>query len=148
MNAQDAILAFLRSEEAKFDKGSDDPKIGVDGRERCRAKASALRTAIAYIERGDHLAAVERTPETVLRAMVAAYAQAAVDAEAEVFRHGAGAPIQMKVRMFDTQDAFANMRATAATYFAEGELLPWLNSTDYAARLAGTRPLDAPPLEN
>lgn len=50
-----AIVRFLRAEEERFDRGSEDAKIGVEGRERCRNKASALRTAATYIERGDHL---------------------------------------------------------------------------------------------
>lgn len=52
-----AIVRFLRAEEERFDRGSEDAKVGVEGRERCRNKASALRTAAAYIERGDHLTA-------------------------------------------------------------------------------------------
>ena len=52
-----AIVRFLRAEEERFDRGSEDADLGVEGRERCRNKASALRTAVAYIERGDHLAA-------------------------------------------------------------------------------------------
>lgn len=51
-----AILRFLRTEEARFERGRDDRGIGADGRERCLNKASALRTVVAYIERGDHLA--------------------------------------------------------------------------------------------
>ena len=90
--------------------------------------------------------AAERTLETVLRAMVHAYQDAAVEAEAEVFRAG-GTPLAIaERRMLEAQDAAANMRATAATYAADGFLLPWLAlRTDYAARLAGTTPIDAPP---
>ena len=49
-----AALRFLQSEEERFEKGSERSDIGVDGRERCRNKASVLRTVMAYIERGDH----------------------------------------------------------------------------------------------
>ena len=52
-----AIVRFLRADAERIDRGSAAANLGVEGRERCRNKASALRTAAAYIERGDHLAA-------------------------------------------------------------------------------------------
>lgn len=60
----DAIVRFLRAEEERFDRGSEDADLGVEGRERCRNKASALRTVAAYIERGDHLTADTASGET------------------------------------------------------------------------------------
>lgn len=88
----------------------------------------------------------ERTPEVVLRAMLASYALAAAKAEALIYTRQ-GASDAEHLRVFDTRNALLNMCAAAAAFFADGSLIPWLLSTDYEARLAGTRPLDAPPLE-
>lgn len=69
----------------------------------------------------------ERTPGTVLRAMVHAYADAAVSAEADVFRCSGEPCGALMLRMFDTQNEAANMCAAAATFFATGEILPYLH---------------------
>ena len=52
-----AIVAFLDSERGRFERAAEDDasKLNDDARERCRNKASALRTVAAYIARGDHL---------------------------------------------------------------------------------------------
>lgn len=215
-----AIVRFPRAEEERFDRGSEDANIGVEGRERCRNKASALRTVAAYIERGDHLTAdtasgetehergrqegrreaieeaaamlraehavgsigtldfvarlierheanaargqhVESERETVLRTMLRAYERATFGAylahfkadkdtpkERECHRRAqvlhrqchvilreaagvaAGFPDEVDFRMHSGQPV------DSGTLFA-----------DYEARLAGTRPLDAPPAE-
>ena len=90
----------------------------------------------------------ERTPDVVLRAMVHAYADAAVAAEADVFRCPGKPSNALMLRMFDSQNEAANMRAAAATFFATGEILPYLHGrTDYEKRLRGGVPLNAPPME-
>lgn len=48
------IVSFLRSEEERYARNSEEPKHDAAGRERCRNKACVLRTVGAYIERGDH----------------------------------------------------------------------------------------------
>ena len=90
---------------------------------------------------------VGRTPETVLRAMLRAYTDAAVAAEAEVLR-ASDPTLMQQARYYNAMDAEANMRSSLAQFLADGEIVPWLTErTDYEARLSGARPLDAPPME-
>lgn len=91
---------------------------------------------------------VPRTPETVLRAMLAAYTDAAVAAEVPMLR--AEAPtMRQQGDYFNAKDAAGNMRSALAQFLADGEIVPWLTlHTDYEARLAGATPLDAPPAKN
>lgn len=98
-------------------------------------------------------APVERTPETVLRAMLKAYEAAALALVCEYY----GTEIAMRpgrdiVRLSDEADcAVSIVRDALALQIARGQnpldASCSLIATDYAARLAGTRPLDAPPLE-
>ncbi len=88
-----------------------------------------------------------RTPETVLRAMLRAYTNAAVNAETALLRSVAPT-IMQQAAYFNANDAAANMQSSLAQYLADGEVTPWLTlHTDYEARIAGTTPLDAPPAD-
>ena len=49
-----AIVAFIRAEETKFRRAAEKHE-SEDARARCAAKASAIGTLAAYIERGDYL---------------------------------------------------------------------------------------------
>jgi len=170
-----AIVRFLRAEEERFDRGSEDADLGVEGRERCRSKASALRTAAAYIERGDHLTTdaapgeteyergqhVESERETVLRAMLRAYERATFGAylahfkadkdtpqERECYRRAQLLHRQCHVILRETAGVAAGFPDEVDFYMHVGQ--PVDSGTlfaDYEARLAGTRPLDAPPAE-
>lgn len=143
-----AILRFLAAEEERFERGSEDAKIGVDGRERCRSKASAVRTAAACIRRGDHLGASgERTPEMVLGAMLVSYGDAALVSRVRLWRDDA-----TDRRLDTTEHAIITIRNSLAAAHAGPEHL--VNSlrtlsrrvrADYEARLSGATPLDAPP---
>lgn len=55
MTEREAIVLFLREEEAKFQRHGADPKMSEAAWLRLSEKASILRTMAAYIERGDHL---------------------------------------------------------------------------------------------
>lgn len=84
---------------------------------------------------------VERTPETVLRSMLAEREKAVVAAETAIYRPG-NPSLAMQAAWVRAKDDYENMRATLATYLADGELLPYLAlHTDYEARMRG----DAPP---
>ena len=54
-----SVVRFLNEEASKFDRGGYDKSLPAEGRARCRAKAAALLTVAAYIERGDHVKAGE-----------------------------------------------------------------------------------------
>jgi hypothetical protein len=90
---------------------------------------------------------VPRTPETVLRAMLLAYTEAAVAAEVPMLR--AEAPtMRQQGDYFNAKDAAGNMRSALAQFLADGEIVPWLTlHTDYEARLSSARPIDAPPAD-
>jgi hypothetical protein len=161
-----AIVAFLRAEEARFRRNSKDPAHDAAGRERCTNKASVLATVAAYIERGDHLTtsidaprveAAERTPETVLRAMLRAYEDEWLDLETKLrcYVRGEG-PLTLADRhnleaFRETVPALRGITAEvlSGSPFDPGQTFgryaPTAIGADYAARLAGTTPLDAPP---
>lgn len=95
---------------------------------------------------------VGRTPETVLRAMLKAYADALPDAYLVFARAAPSSARQMAAKQW--QDFLE--RATALLGFWAGNTIltgrpPSIFSNllraDYEARLSGARPLDAPPLE-
>lgn len=95
----------------------------------------------------------ERTPEVVLRAMLASYERAALDASIAYFRtaEGTGEEREARKRSIDLDACCANLRDAVASCLSNGNyediLLVWGMLRDYRARLAGTRPLNAPPLE-
>lgn len=101
-------------------------------------------------------APVERTPETVLRAMLKAYEAAALDATVGFFRAlkvGEGTS-DFSASVIDWQSrreiVFDTLAATLAGAEEDRERVLNILSlvrADYEARLAGTRPLDAPPME-
>ena len=101
-------------------------------------------------------APVERTPETVLRAMLKAYEAAALDATVGFFRAlkvGEGTS-DFSASVIDWQSrreiVFDTLAATLAGAEEDRERVLNILSlvrADYEARLAGTRPLDAPPPE-
>ena len=208
-----AIVRFLRAEEERFDRGSEDADLGVEGRERCRNKASALRTVAAYIERGDHLTAdtasgetehergrqegrreaieeavamlraehavgsigtldfvarllekyeanrgkgqhAESEPETALRAMLRAYEAAALEAETVALSRnpvlGQDPEWHRLHRICGRTIESVNEIRSALSRLRARQVAPRLSTRlagDYEARLAGTRPLDAPPAE-
>ena len=49
------VLAFLRAEEVKHEQAASIETDALDVAMRLRAKASILRTVLAYFERGDHV---------------------------------------------------------------------------------------------
>ena len=57
------VLAFLRAEQAKQETAAEDfaRRSEWDAAGRCVVRRSILETAIAYIERGDHIGAAERS---------------------------------------------------------------------------------------
>ena len=95
--------------------------------------------------------AAERTPETVLRAMLASYEAAALLAGREWARtasEDAWGPISVH----DMAGAISLIRLALAWLLESrpdpiGRFFSRALATDYEARLAGTRPLDAPPME-
>ena len=101
-------------------------------------------------------AALPRTPETVLRAMLRAYEAAAMDATVGFFRAlkvGEGTS-DFSASVIDWQSrreiVFDTLAATLAGAEEDRERVLSILSlvrADYEARLAGTRPLDAPPPE-
>jgi hypothetical protein len=93
----------------------------------------------------------ERTPETVLRAMLKSYEKAALEAAIAAWR-GDDTAFVAHQRQADRLTALAlDIRAALAMLIAGrlGALAPWLGRgvADYEARLRGDRPLDAPPGE-
>jgi hypothetical protein len=92
----------------------------------------------------------ERTPEVVLRAMLAAYEAAALEAEKAFYRAKAHDEIALTASEHAdaavgiVRSAIAMLCAYGTTNFDNGG---FPIARDYKARLAGTRPLDAPPLE-
>ena len=169
-----AVVRFLREEVAKLEVYEDgewcewcDEETGDDGRARLRDKASILRTEAAYIERGDHVAMAASseppalTPEVVLRAMLRAYEAAALDAEIAVQSVQKDSPAQTaasnRARLLTTQCGAIRREAAGVIagwpdevdFYTPGSqpVNSGVLAGDYEARLAGTRPLDAPPLE-
>ena len=95
--------------------------------------------------------AAERTPETVLRAMLASYSAAVIELRTELWRGPAWPPLF--ARQLDVLDhAITTLHNALGAHLAASprasESLMSLGRmvrTDYAARLAGTTPIDAPP---
>ncbi len=111
---------------------------------------TARQKAVAEVEqaiRDGALAEPERTQKTVLRAMLYDYTDHAVE-KLVVYRNGRGdgdfrALDKANEAALRLQDAMADVRA--------GQRRPVLRAdveADYQARLAGKRPLNAPPLES
>lgn len=89
----------------------------------------------------------ERTPETVLRAMLRAYEAALFAAHVAYMR---GDKTFDGARRVDRLAADTDAVRGAAAWVAAGNAEVGLSEyrlADYTARLAGTRPLNAPPLE-
>ncbi len=119
------------------------------------AMAAGLADALDLTPAGaallDRVEAAERTPETVLRAMLAAYEAAALLAGREWARtasEDAWGPISVH----DMAGAISLIRLALAWLLESrpdpiGRFFSRALATDYEARLAGTRPLDAPPPE-
>lgn len=68
MTEREAVVAFLREEQVRFEHWASEErrKFGLsDKHSRLSAKASILRTVVAYIERGDHIVGheVEASPD-------------------------------------------------------------------------------------
>lgn len=108
----------------------------------------AVRPTIDALDRRAPKA--ERTPETVLRAMLKAYEARILDIAVEYQR--TGDPDIQDRQWYAEQDA-EDVRAALAGLLAnpDGAVLSRLADdtmiVDYEARLAGTRPLNAPPME-
>ena len=97
--------------------------------------------------------AAERTPETVLRAMLVSYGAAAIELRTELWRSPAWPPLF--ARQLDVLDhAITTLHNAIGAHLAASPRadeslmsLGRLVRTDYAARLAGTTPIDAPPAQ-
>ena len=95
--------------------------------------------------------AAERTPETVLRAMLVSYGAAAIELRTELWRSPAWPPLF--ARQLDVLDhAITTLHNAIGAHLAASPRadeslmsLGRLVRTDYAARLAGTTPIAAPP---
>lgn len=92
---------------------------------------------------------VERTPEVVLRAMLAAYEKAALEAEKALCRDRRNEQLTDVARAMHLwvgicRMALADVQVSNQVY---PETLGRMLRDDYEARLVGTRPLDAPPPE-
>lgn len=145
------VVRFLRETEARYEQNSKDPVHDVAGRERCRSKAAVLRTVAVYIERGDHVAPVERTPEVVLRAMLRAYEAGAIEAETAYMRtcpdvDAAVAALPEAERLGFWCGRLRRETASVIAWGGSPNLVSEI-AADYEARLCGERPLDAPPIE-
>lgn len=136
-----------------------DVEMGPSAR-KAVGEASKVLASLAQIVRlpsGDALAgkapeapeAPERTPETVLRAMLLAYERAALEAEEAYYRAGRNDE-DRSLEASDAADAAVGIVRSALAKLAvygdagfddDGPRI----AADYAARLAGTTPLDAPP---
>jgi hypothetical protein len=99
--------------------------------------------------------AVERTPETALRAMVRAYTDAAIEAEGAYFRSDEQSADETRADALRNRldEALVAIRGELGYLCASGEMdtsrdWPEWVGKDYEARLAGTTPLDAPPAKN
>ena len=115
--------------------------------------------AIQAASRGDDGApGAERTPETVLRAMLRAYEAAALNAEVAYLRTcpDVDAATRALVASDSIYDQYSRLRAETAALLAWGTERPnpppgahprGALRLDYEARLSGTRPLNAPPLD-
>lgn len=131
----DVIIASGRDKEIVQFKNTDQgPMLGL-----CRHRVSGEPPA-------------ERTPETVLRAMLKAYAGALPDAYLVFARAAPSSTRQMAAKQ--RQDFLE--RAVALLGFWTGDTIltggpPVIFNNplrvDYESRMSGTRPLDAPPLE-
>ena len=92
--------------------------------------------------------AAERTPEAVLRAMLAAYEADAIE-KARAYYAGPGVDAALLRATNEADEAVTVVRDGLAILLAkEFTTLAGSMSTigdDYAARLAGTAPIDAPP---
>ena len=104
---------------------------------------------LAAVLAGKAPEAPERTPETVLRAMLLAYERAALEAEEAYYRAGRNDE-DRSLEASDAADAAVGIVRSALAKLAvygdagfddDGPRI----AADYAARLAGTTPLDAPP---
>lgn len=144
------VVRFLRETEARYERNSKDPVHDAAVRERCRSKTSVLRTVAVYIERGDHVVPSERTPEVVLRAMLAAYEEAAISQARAYYAWPGVDPDLLRVSE-KTDAAVTIIRNALAMFLVLGyTLLGNYDASlarDYEARLCGERPLDAPPIE-
>ncbi len=101
-------------------------------------------------QRAEWFAEPERTPEVVLRAMLAAYERAAL--EAAILRFG-NKEARALVAALNADERVMHMRDACAAHIAGDEagglrrLQRWGLRADYEARLSGARPLNAPPME-
>lgn len=98
---------------------------------------------------------VERTPETVLRAMVRAYTDAATDAEIDYFRADEMTRAEARADALRNclDEAVMAIRGELGYLCARGEMdtsreWPEWVGKDYEARLSGEAPLDAPPAKS
>lgn len=118
---------------------------------KMREAASALVKAANAIERGDHVQPVERTPEVVLRAMLRAYEEAALQAARRWWLANpddAAAALAYQDALQALDDVMVGLAGCLEGDVPDGE--DFLHSgvgQDYEARLRGDRPLDAPPAE-
>lgn len=132
-------------------------------RERHGNPIIALTTVLRGLGMGEHVKVVDgravlvndppRTPEMVLRAMLRVYEASALALVCEYYgTEIAARPGRDIVRLSDEADcAVSIVRDALALQIARGQnpldASCSLIATDYAVRLAGTRPLDAPPME-
>lgn len=114
----------------------------------CGHPLSALHVAAEGLRCRDCEAArasAPRTPETVLRAMLTAYEADALEQE---IRFSGGQPMRggLESEIRDIRQHLADVIIHGAGVLCHSTLrsATW---ADYEARLAGTRPLDAPPME-
>lgn len=113
----------------------------------------ALTTVLRALGMEGHVNEAPRTPEVVLRAMLRAYEQAALDAAIQRARIGSGGRVRFPVAEFE-DGAMVLRQALAVVLAGNGGAEEYFRLrrdidllADYEARLAGTRPLDAPPME-
>ena len=137
LNARiEAVDAFAAKKRAQGITVAGDRAVG---------RAEGLREARDLLQlEGASSAPPALTPEVVLRAMLAAYERAALEAET-AYRRG---DVDAFASHSEIADAAKYIRSTTALYLIFGSLdirEPEILA-DYKARLAGTRPLGAPPL--
>lgn len=108
-------------------------------------------------ERGDHVRSPGRTPETVLRSMLAAYQDDRLDIEIAWHELSNGHPLRRRIPTMQRDADIESLRMLISSLITSGidctTLREFLRSEtrtalslDFHARLRGDRPLDAPPL--
>lgn len=95
---------------------------------------------------------VERTPETVLRAMLQAYVDAATDAEVRYFTADCGSVTEANTdkdrdMFWNAAESIRGELSWLKAYGSLSDFLEWPKwvDDDYQARLRGDRPIDAVP---